>query len=47
MLAPNVVAVEDGKLRKLNEVEEAEFHKAMYGSEPIKVAQLNKALWFG
>jgi hypothetical protein len=29
------VAVENGKYRALNDVEEAEFQKAMYGTEPV------------
>jgi hypothetical protein len=31
-----VIAVENGKYRALNDVEEAEFQKAMYGTEPVQ-----------
>jgi hypothetical protein len=39
-----VVAVENGKLRELNEVEEAEFQRAMCNSEPIKVDPAEESL---
>jgi len=39
-----VIAVENGKYRALNNVEEAEFQKAMYGTEPVQAETAQRGL---
>jgi len=39
-----VIAVENGKYRALNDVEEAEFQKAMYGTEPVQAEAAERGL---